>query len=334
MEQIGDMLLLNKTEYKNNHQYYLVKCIKCGHIREISKKNLQRKGNIHSSIVCKEDYFKNIIGTIYGDYIIDRYEKETHFIIMKCTICGVEREVSESELHNRYHNAHTCKEEYYKHYIGKIIGDFLVKEIRYNNQTKVYEAYVQCIKCKRERWIRFKSLLANKFSHNNCIELLPKDKVTKTLRNRYNDIKQRTGNPNNTNYKNYGGRGIICEFDDFIKFYDTYRKELEKDLTLTFDRIDVNGNYRYDNIRLISHRQQQSNKRNTRYFLGYKDDQVVLSNNTMEFGKVFGVNGRCVGNCLRGKSKTAKGWTFENITKERFEELKNDNTSVTTKVIV
>lgn len=334
MEQIEDMLILNKTEYKNNHQYYLVKCVKCGHTREVSRRNLLKGGSCHSSTTCKEDYFKEFIGRVLGDYVVDRYTPNTNQLIIKCKICGVERQVSESELYHRNHNAQTCKKEYYNYYIDKVVGEFLVKEVRYNSKTRVYEAYVQCIKCNRERWVRFKSLLSNKITHKNCVELLPKDEVTQTLKWRYENIRQRTSNPNNSNYKNYGKRGIVCEFNDFIEFYDKYRSDIEKDLTLTFDRIDVNGNYSYDNIRLVSHKEQQSNKRKTRYFLGYKDNQVVLCNNTMEFGRVFNVNGRCVGNCLRGNSKTTDGWIFENITKDKFEELKNDNKSVTTKVIV
>ena len=103
---------------------------------------------------------------------------------------------------------------------------------------------------------------------------------------------------------------------------------------MTFDRIDVNGNYEPNNVRLISHKQQQSNKRNTHYFLAYKDNEIVLSNNTMEFGKIYNVNGRSVGNCLRGKSKSAGGWTFKNITKEEFEVLLKEDGSVTTKVVI
>lgn len=44
MEQIGDMLILEKTEYKYNHQYYKVRCIICGHEREVSLHNLKIKG--------------------------------------------------------------------------------------------------------------------------------------------------------------------------------------------------------------------------------------------------------------------------------------------------
>lgn len=335
MEQIGDMLILNKTEYKHNHQYYLVKCIKCGHIREVSKPNLLKgKGNIHSSTICREDYFKEFIGKEYGDYVVLKYKEKTNQLLLKCKYCNSSREVSESELYNRFHNPHTCKEEYYVSKIGEIMGDFKILDIEYNNKTKAYECLVECLKCNRNRWIKFKSLKKGKFSHKNCIELLPKDKITKTLKMRYDNIIQRTSNPNNSNFKNYGGRGIKCEFNDFIEFYDTYRHKLEQDITLTFDRIDVDGDYSYDNIRLITHKEQQSNKRNTKYFLAYKDNEIVLSNNTMEFGRVYGINGRGVGNCLRGKSKTAGGWRFKNINKEEFERLKNDNRNVTTKVIV
>lgn len=336
MEQIGDMLILYKTEYKNNHQYYMVKCVKCGHTREVSKRNLQRKGNKHSSTVCLEDYFKEFIGRKLGDYTVIEYVKQTNQLKIKCNFCNSTRIVSECELFERFHNPSTCKEEYYKSYIGKIIGDFKVLDCKYNKRTGVYEIFVVCLKCNRQRWVRYKSLINGKVSHKDCIELLPKDEVTKTLKRRFENIIQRTNNPNNSNYHNYGGRGIKCEFDDFIEFYDFYRPLIEHDLTLTFDRIDVNGNYNYDNVRLIHHKEQQSNKQNTKYFLAYKDDEVVLCNNTVEFEKVFGVCGSSVRLCLAGKYRQAKGWIFENIDKEDFDKLakSDDNGNVTTKLVV
>ena len=152
----------------------------------------------------------------------------------------------------------------------------------------------------------------------------------------YSHMKTRCYNKNRWNYQYYGARGIkIC--DEWKNNYQAFKKwALENGYqdNLSIDRIDVNGNYEPNNVRLISHKQQQSNKRNTHYFLAYKDNEIVLSNNTIEFGKIYNVNGRSVGNCLRGKSKSAGGWTFKNITKEEFEVLLKEDGSVTTKVVV
>lgn len=73
---------------------------------------------------------------------------------------------------------------------------------------------------------------------------------------------QRTSNPKNNNYHNYGGRGIkVCEewknLENFYKWCceSGYKEELE------IDRIDVNGNYEPSNCRWITKKQQLNNKR-------------------------------------------------------------------------
>jgi len=74
---------------------------------------------------------------------------------------------------------------------------------------------------------------------------------------------QRCENKNAKAYPNYGGRGIkVCEeWHEFTTFYDWainsgYGNEVE------IDRINVNGNYEPENCRWITHKAQQSNKRN------------------------------------------------------------------------
>lgn len=76
-------------------------------------------------------------------------------------------------------------------------------------------------------------------------------------------MKQRCSNSNNTNYKNYGGRGIsICdEWRSSFKAFEEWALSNGYEDNLTIDRIDVNGNYCPDNCRWITIRQQQRNKR-------------------------------------------------------------------------
>jgi len=57
-------------------------------------------------------------------------------------------------------------------------------------------------------------------------------------------MKSRCSNPNNKDYKNYGGRGIIVEepwFSDFSAFYEDMGKRPSNKHTI--ERVDVNGNY-------------------------------------------------------------------------------------------
>lgn len=72
---------------------------------------------------------------------------------------------------------------------------------------------------------------------------------------------ERCTNPNNANYKNYGGRGItVCDrwvnsFQDFIE--DVGEKPFNKSI----DRIDNEKGYFPDNVRWATLSQQANNKR-------------------------------------------------------------------------
>lgn len=78
-------------------------------------------------------------------------------------------------------------------------------------------------------------------------------------------IKQRCTNPNNTNYKYYGGRGIeLCRewSKDYSKFIDwALSNGWEEGLEV--DRIDNNNGYSPENVRFVTH---SDNMRNQRFF--------------------------------------------------------------------
>lgn len=89
----------------------------------------------------------------------------------------------------------------------------------------------------------------------------------------YATMKQRCNNPNNSQYKNYGGRGIkVCdEWNDkngFKAFYDWAISagfdESKPWQEQTIDRIDVNGNYEPSNCRWVTNLEQQRNKRTSK----------------------------------------------------------------------
>jgi hypothetical protein len=82
----------------------------------------------------------------------------------------------------------------------------------------------------------------------------------------HNTMKQRCGDPNATNFKNYGGRGIkVCNrwlgTDGFPNFLADMG---ERPNGMTLDRIDVNGNYEPSNTRWADVETQQNNKRNSK----------------------------------------------------------------------
>lgn len=90
-----------------------------------------------------------------------------------------------------------------------------------------------------------------------------KHKQSKTrLYHEWQGIKDRCNNPNNSRYKNYGGRGIkMCEewANDFTVFRDWALANGYSD-ELTIERKDVNGNYDPSNCTYTSTYYQNRNR--------------------------------------------------------------------------
>lgn len=103
---------------------------------------------------------------------------------------------------------------------------------------------------------------------------------------KYRQVLQRCGNKNSSSYKNYGGRGIKCEWESFESFEDDMYESFSEHSKIyggrdtTLDRIDVNGNYSKNNCRWATQKEQTRNTRRNRYFLledGTKKIQTDLS---------------------------------------------------------
>jgi len=87
-------------------------------------------------------------------------------------------------------------------------------------------------------------------------------------------MKQRCLNPNYTQYKDYGGRGVtVCDrwllFDNFLKDMGA-RPE-----GTTLDRKDHTGGYTPENCRWSTHKEQQRNRR-TNHVLELDGRKMVL----------------------------------------------------------
>ena len=95
-----------------------------------------------------------------------------------------------------------------------------------------------------------------------------------------------------TEYKNYGGRGIVvcdewkCNYQSFKEWalLSGYADEL------TIDRIDNDGNYEPDNCRWVSREQQMLNKSNNR-LLTYNGKTMTIT----EWSKLTGIDRRLIG---------------------------------------
>lgn len=86
---------------------------------------------------------------------------------------------------------------------------------------------------------------------------------------KFRSLKQRCEVESDKSYKNYGGRGIKCEWDDFESFYSdmykSYIKHVQKHTNkhTHLDRIDNNGNYSKDNCRWVTPKENSYNRSNT-----------------------------------------------------------------------
>lgn len=81
----------------------------------------------------------------------------------------------------------------------------------------------------------------------------------------YDNIKTRCYNKNSPRYKRYGARGIII-CDEWLQSREAFIKwcdETCKDITLTIERIDVNGNYEPNNCKWVTMEQQAKNKQDS-----------------------------------------------------------------------
>ena len=99
----------------------------------------------------------------------------------------------------------------------------------------------------------------------------------------YNGMKGRCTNPNDAQWRHYGGRGItICDrwLESFENFWEDMG-ECEKGMSL--ERIDVNGNYCPENCIWIPRNQQIWNRRNTLY-VNFHDEKISLGKLAHEFG--------------------------------------------------
>lgn len=74
---------------------------------------------------------------------------------------------------------------------------------------------------------------------------------------------QRTTNPKNSRYSDYGGRGVgVCE--KWLKFEGFYEDMGDRPEGMTLDRIDNNLGYSKDNCKWSTLSEQQSNRRPTK----------------------------------------------------------------------
>lgn len=101
------------------------------------------------------------------------------------------------------------------------------------------------------------------------------------------NMKQRCYNPNATQYKWYGGKGIeVCEEwrKSFKCFYD-WANATKWSKGMSIERVDINGNYCPDNCTIIPIKQQARNRKTT-LWVKYKGERMSLAECVERFSDI------------------------------------------------
>ena len=116
-------------------------------------------------------------------------------------------------------------------------------------------------------------------------------------------MRQRCNNPNRSDYKRYGGRGIkICdEWNDYNTFRDWVLSNGYSD-NLSIDRIDVNGNYEPSNCRWVDGIIQANNVRNNR-IITFENSTYTMA----EFARKIGISYSAL------QHRLDRGWSIDKI---------------------
>lgn len=140
-------------------------------------------------------------------------------------------------------------------------------------------------------------------------------------------LKERCNNVNCKAYSNYGGRGIVHDplWSDYLVFKKEmwfkwiyakikYQSIISKNNPLSIERINVNGNYTFDNCIFIPLSKQGQNTRKNKWFKAISPDgRLYLTKNQTKFAVNHGLNPKKISKCLNGDSKTHLKWIFKHI---------------------
>lgn len=285
-------------------------------IRE-PKSILFRYGNTVPSFYNYKNTKKG--GTLM-DYKIISTSKNGNDLLIRCNVCGFEKHVNKYNYKKAClnHNGINCGKMYYDSFVGKRNNDYVITEYLGNYKYKAV-----CSICGTSEIVSIHSIQTANLSHmTRCIKNIEDSKYKKAICSRYANMKQRCQNKNNTNYSHYGDRGISIDYKCAIDFYLDFIEEFIKFSDIhginnsTFDRIDVNKGYTKDNIRLATQNIQSTNTVRKKMFVIKKGEDIVVSDSFMEVGRFYNINGRAIGNMVRGKSKQSDGWVLVKILKD------------------
>lgn len=339
MKKFDDYEIVSYEGNWYNNKHYKVRCKVCGHEKVVGLSNLKKQDNHHSKFNCGYDFYKEIVGKVFGDYKCINVHLDSgrgYLAELECQKCGHKITTHASKVENRKHNAFCCGSDYYNSEIGKIYGDYEVIGVSGTTRNGV-AVKCRCVKCGTESIRVLRPLATGKFKHGTqCLKAIPKSEYKNAIVRRFKNIQNRCNNPKCAEYKYYGGRGIKCNYKDVVDFYyDVIDKLIEHSKIYglknsTFDRINANGNYEKGNIRIATRLVQSTNTRRRVFFIITNGKETILSDNGAYCCRYLGLNNTSeIGNVVKGRAKTAAGWWLVRIVpKEEVPNIKDVTTNL------
>lgn len=185
-----------------------------------------------------------------------------------------------------------------KEMVGKQFGQLLVLERAGVDKFGKATWLCQC-SCGKTKIVCGNSLRSGLTKSCGCLQIKrakeanTKHEMSNTkIYDAWNHAKERCYNPNCSNYKNYGGRGItMCNEwknnpESFIEW--SFENGFDNNLNgfeCSLDRIDVNGNYEPNNCRWVGKLIQANNTR-TNHYIEYNGERKTVA----EWARILGIN--------------------------------------------
>lgn len=146
--------------------------------------------------------------------------------------------------------------------------------------------------CSNEKSIRLQYLRSGHTKSCGCLRAYELLKTSKThgksktkLHGVWSSMRSRCNNPNDSDFKNYGGRGIaVCEeWSDFVIFMKWALASGYSE-SLSIDRIDNDKGYCPSNCKFSSRIEQNNNKRNN-VFIEFQGESLTATQWARKLGK-------------------------------------------------